>query len=196
MHQTETAVESVKQLKETTPTKPHPPLPVAGREEAEVTNSDQQPPSPSPAPQAQPPPPTAGGGVQEGMSDELKEERDSVGDHSHASNNARPVHEESSEDQLPPVTVSEPDKVVSTTASSTASGQKENGDLRDSKERETDPTADSGGQWGSMLGRLRKMVVATQQQQEPASPGGGVKVFSGHITASLVHVHVHFKQIY
>ena len=187
MHQTETAVESVKQLKETTPTKPHPPLLVAGREESEVTNSDQQPPSPSPqAPQAQPPPPTAGGGVQEGVSDELKEERDSVGDHSHASNNA-PVHEESSEDQLPPVTVSEPDKVVSTTASSTASGQKENGDLRDSKERETDPTADSGGQWGSMLGRLRKMVVATQQQQEPASPGGGVKVFSGYITASLVH---------
>ena len=76
---------------------------------------------------------------------------------------------------------------MSTTASSTASGQKENGDLRDSKERETDPAADSGGQWGSMLGRLRKMVVATQQQQEPASPGGGVKVFSGHITASLVH---------
>ena len=49
-----------------------------------------------------------------------------------------------------------------------------------SKEEEVDGASDGsgGGQWGSMFGRLRKMVVASgnQQQQEPASPVGKTKV--------------------
>lgn len=48
------------------------------------------------------------------------------------------------------------------------------------KSKEVDGASDvsGGGQWGSMFGRLRKMVVTpgNQQQQEPASPVGKSKV--------------------
>ena len=48
-----------------------------------------------------------------------------------------------------------------------------------SNKEEVDTVSDGGGgggQWGSMFGRLRKMVATSGDQQEPPSPVGKLKV--------------------